>query len=185
MTPTVKNRQRDVSESLAQRWETDDDQCWGCNVVYDGGGFRDECVTELQEQCVQDDARLARYAAELARTVGAAGEGETREAYDVVAGPSLDHRDDVEKLMGHQAVAYVTKILSRKEAIVTESGRRESLKEYVTLREKAVLAPVEVDRIESDALVAKGKLKLCWKSIEHDAGGQIKAKLVAMGKRVV
>ena len=39
--------------------KTDDDQCWGCNVVYDGGGFCDECVTELQEQCVQDDVRLA------------------------------------------------------------------------------------------------------------------------------
>ena len=53
--------------------KTDDDQCWGCNVVYDGGGFYGECVTELQEQCVQDDVRLASYAAELARTVGAAG----------------------------------------------------------------------------------------------------------------
>ena len=62
--------------------------------MYDGGGFCDECVTELQEQCVQDDVRLASYAAELARTVGAAGEAEEREAYDVVAGPSLDHRDN-------------------------------------------------------------------------------------------
>ena len=52
--------------------------------MYDGGGFCDECVTELQEQCVQDDVRLASYAAELARTVGAGGEGESREAYDVV-----------------------------------------------------------------------------------------------------
>ena len=32
------------------------------------------------------------------------GEGETREAYDVVAGPSLDHRDDVEQLLGHQGL---------------------------------------------------------------------------------
>ena len=190
MTPTVKNRQRDVSESLAQQrlralvamtGKTDGDQCWRCNVVYDGGGFCDECVTELQEQCVQDDVRLASYAAELARTVGAAGEGETREAYDVVAGPSLDHRDDVEQLMVHQAVAYVKKILDTNEAILTESGRRESLKEYFILREKAVLAPVELDSIESDALVAKGKLILCLKSIENDAGGQIKARLVAMG----
>ena len=59
--------------------------------------------------CKKDDVRLASYAAELARTVG---EEETREAYDVVAGPSLDHRDDVEQLMGHQAVAYVKKILN-------------------------------------------------------------------------
>ena len=102
--------------------ETDSDQCWGCNVVYDGGGFCDECVTELQEQCVQDDVRLASYAAKLAQTVGAAGEGEDRE------GPSLDHRDDVEQLMGHQAVPYVTKILDTNEATLTESGRRESLK---------------------------------------------------------
>ena len=85
---------------VATTGKTDDCQCWGCNVVYDGGGFCDVCVTELQEQCVQDDVKLASYAAELARTVGAAGEGETREAYDIVAGPSLDHRDDVEQLMG-------------------------------------------------------------------------------------
>ena len=98
--------------------KTGDDQCWGCNVMYDG-----ECVTELQERCVQDDVRLASYAAELARTVGAAGEGETREAYCVVGGRNLDHRDDVEQLMGHQAVAYVTKILNTNEAILTESGK--------------------------------------------------------------
>ena len=84
---------------VAMTSKTDSDQCWGCNVVFDGGGFCDECVTELQEQCVQDDVRLANYAAELARTVGAAGLGEAREAYDVVAGPSLDHRDDFEQLM--------------------------------------------------------------------------------------
>ena len=72
------------------------DQCYGCNVVYDVGGFCDECVTELQEQPVQDDVRLASHAAELARTVGAAGEDEEREAHDVVVGASLDHRDDVE-----------------------------------------------------------------------------------------
>ena len=83
--------------------------------------------------------------------------------------------------MGHQAVAYVTKILDTNEAILTESGRRESLKEYFILREKAVLAPVDLDSIESDALVAKGKLILCLKSIENDAGGQIKARLVTMG----
>ena len=57
--------------------------------MFDGGDLRDECVTELQEQCVQDDVRLASCAAELARTVGAAGEGEAREAYDAVAGPSF------------------------------------------------------------------------------------------------
>ena len=122
--------------------------------MYDGGCFCDECVTELQEQCVQDDGRLARYAAELERTVGAAGEGEEYEAYDVVAGPSLDHRDDVEQLMDHEVGAYVTKILNTNEAILTESGRRESLKEYFILTEKAVLALVELDSIESDALVA-------------------------------
>ena len=51
--------------------------------MYDGGGFCDECVTVLQQQCVQDDVRLVGCAAELARTVVAAGEGEEREAYDV------------------------------------------------------------------------------------------------------
>ena len=104
--------------------------------MYDGGGYCDECVTELQEQCVQDDMRLASYAADFFRSVGAAAEGETREAYDVVAGPSLDHRDDVEQLMEHQAVAYVTKILNTNEAILTESGKRESLKECFILRER-------------------------------------------------
>ena len=107
--------------------KTDSDQCWVCNVVFDGGGSCDECITELQEQRVQDDVRLASYAAELARTVGAAGVGEAREAYDVVAGPSLDHRDHVEQLVDLQAVAYVTKILDSNEAIFAESGRRESV----------------------------------------------------------
>ena len=54
-------------------------------------------------------------------------------------------------------------------------------REYFILREKAVLALVELDSIENDALVAKGKLIFCLKSIENDAGGQIKARLFAMG----
>ena len=119
---------------VAMAGKTDNDQCWGCNVV-DCGGFCDECVT----QCVQDDVRLASNAAELARTVSAAGESEECEPHDVVAGPSLDHRDDVEQLMGHQAVAYVTKILNANEANLTESGKREreSLKEVHTQRESS------------------------------------------------
>ena len=40
--------------------------------------------------------------------------------------------------------------------------------------------PVELDSIESDALVAKGKLIPCLKLIE-DSEGKIKARLVAMG----
>ena len=90
--------------------------------------FCDECVTGLQEHCVQDDVRLANHA-ELARTVGTSGVGEAREAHDVVAGPSLDQRDDVEQLMGHQGLAYATKILDTNETILSESGRSESLKE--------------------------------------------------------
>ena len=44
-----------------------------------------------------------------------------------------------------------------------------------------MLPPVELDSIESDMLVAKGNLILCLKSIENDAGGQIKACLIMMG----
>ena len=40
---------------------------------------------------------------------------------------------------------------------------------------------MEFDSIESDALVAKGKLVLCLKSIENNTGGETKARLVAMG----
>ena len=86
MTPTVKNHQRDVSESLAQlcncvhvlpwRVKLTIGQRWGRDVVYEDVG---ECVTEFQEQCEKDDVCRC----------------------DVVAGPSLDHRDDVEQLMGH------------------------------------------------------------------------------------
>ena len=62
----------------------------------------------------------------------------------------------------------------------------ESLKEYSMLRErKALLAPVELDSVESDAVVAKGKLILCLKSIENDAGGQIKAKRRRAARLVV
>ena len=64
--------------------------------MYDGGGFCDECVTELQERRVQDDVKLASCAAELAWNVGAT-------------------------------------------------------------RDQAVLAPVELDSIEGDALVAISK----------------------------
>ena len=67
----------------------------------------------------------------------------------------------------HQAVAYVTKILNTNEAIFTGSGRRERPWKSI----KAVLAPVGLDSIESDALVAKGKLILCLKSIENYAVG--------------
>ena len=117
---------------VAMAGKTDSDQCWGCDVVYDGGGFCDECVTELQEQCVQDDVGLANNASELARNVDATGGREAREAHDAVAGPSLDHRDDVEQLMGHQ-----TNILDTNEAIFTESGRRVSMKVYFILTEKS------------------------------------------------
>ena len=41
--------------------------------------------------------------------------------------------------------------------------------------------PVELDSIESDALVAKGKFFLCLTSIVNNAGGPIKARLIAMG----
>ena len=39
-------------------------------------------------------------------------------------------------------------------------------------------SPVELDSIESDALVAKGKLILC---LIENSEGQIKARLIAMG----
>ena len=49
------------------------------------------------------------------------------------------------------------KLFNTDEALGTESGQRESAKEHLKLREQAVLAPVELDSIESDALVAKAK----------------------------
>ena len=82
---------------------------------------------------------------------------------------------DVEQLVGHEAVSYVTKILDTNEAILTQSGRRE--REL----ESKVLALVEPDSIESDACVAKGELILCLKWIVKDVGGQIKERLVATG----
>ena len=39
----------------------------------------EECVTELQEQCAQEEVRLASCAAELARSVDAAGVGNSRD----------------------------------------------------------------------------------------------------------
>ena len=36
----------------------EDDKCWGCGLVFSDGGFCDEYVTELQEQCAQEDVRL-------------------------------------------------------------------------------------------------------------------------------
>ena len=77
---------------------TDDDQCGGCDYEFGGGGFCDECVSDLQEQCAQEDVTLASYAAELARSGEAASVGETPDEYDVMAGPCLDCRDDVVRL---------------------------------------------------------------------------------------
>ena len=68
--------------------KTSIDRCWGRNDVYDGGGICDACGTELQEQCVQDDVRLASCAAERACEVhgpSARSEkffGVVREAWD-------------------------------------------------------------------------------------------------------
>ena len=141
-------------------------------MVHDGGFF-DECITELQEQCVQDDVRLASYAAELARTVGTANAGD---AYDVVSGPSLDHRDDVSGCVRHEDSRNK---LSHPYRVWKE---REFERVFHSQRESGAVteSPVELDSIESDALVAKGKLILCLKSIENSEG-QIKARLVAMG----
>ena len=71
MTPTVESHERDVSESLTQLYYCVPLLPWwvkpaligagGRNDVYDGGGICDACGTELQEQCVQDDVRLASY----------------------------------------------------------------------------------------------------------------------------
>ena len=70
-----------------------------------------------QEYCAQEDARLASYAAQLARSADTAGIGESREEYDVIAGFSLDYRDVVERLLEHQAVAHVAKLLKTDEAL--------------------------------------------------------------------
>ena len=110
--------------------KTESAQCWGCNVVYDGGGFCDECIARTVRARRREAGQLC------CRTCTNRLHANAGDAYDVVSGPSLDHSDDVEQLMGHQAVAYVTKILDTNEAILTESGRREreSLKEYLILR---------------------------------------------------
>ena len=60
-----------------------------------------------------------------------------------------------------------------KQSLKSLEGERERELERVL---KSVLALVELDSIESDARVAKGNPILCLKSIENDAGGQIKAR---------
>ena len=45
-----------------------------------------------------------------------------------------------------------------------------------------MLPLVELDSIESDALVAKEELILCQKSVENHGIGEIKARLVAIGR---
>ena len=62
--------------------------------------------------------------------------------------------------MGHQAVAYVTKILNTNEAISAESGRRK-----------------RCWRRWSSTASRATRLK----SIVNDAGGQIRARLIALG----
>ena len=103
--------------------KTDDDQCWGCNVVYDGGGFCDDCVMELLEHCVQDDVRFGQ----LCGGPSSRPAKERREKRMMLwLVPVRSTEISFEQLMGHQAVAYVTKILNTNEAILAESGKRES-----------------------------------------------------------
>ena len=90
------------------------------------------------------DVRLASDAAELARSSIRQVIYETREEYHVIAGPSLDHRDDVERLFVASGVGYVTKLLNTEEALATESGQRERVQEYFKLREKMVRPPVKM-----------------------------------------
>ena len=52
-------------------------------MVFNGGG--------LCYECAQAEVRLASYVTELARSVDAAGVGDSRNEYDVIASPSLYH----------------------------------------------------------------------------------------------
>ena len=57
---------------------------------------------------------------QLARSVDATRVGGSGNEYAVFAGPGLDHRDDVERLLGRQGVAYVPKWLNTDEALGAE-----------------------------------------------------------------
>ena len=54
---------------------------------------------------------------------------------DVIAGPFLDHRDDVE------GVAYVTKLLHTDEPLSTESGQRRERENNVSVEKPLVHTP--------------------------------------------
>ena len=92
--------------------KTDSDQSWGCNVVFDGGGFCDECITAART--VRARRREAGHLCCRTCTDRRCGQRGRSSRSNVVAG----------SLMDHQGVAYVTKILDTNEAVLTESGRR-------------------------------------------------------------
>ena len=69
---------------VAMASKTDSDQCRGCNVVFDGGGFCGELHHRVTRTVRARRREAGQYGAELARTVGGPGVGEAREAYDVV-----------------------------------------------------------------------------------------------------
>ena len=73
--------------------------------------------------------------------------------------------------------------MSRGFSTLLQSLDGESVWECISYSERgrAVQPLVELDRIESDDLVAKGKLVLCMKSVEQIQAVKIRARLVAMG----
>ena len=77
--------------------------------------------------------------------------------------------------MGHQAVLRTSRRFSTQMKPSSQSLDGKSLEEHFILRETAVQALVELDSIESDALVARGKPALCRKSYENNTSGQINA----------
>ena len=123
----------------------------------------------MQEGCAQEDARLASEAAECSSTKQASVGLEMSTMSSLV--PVW-----ITQMTSHRGVAYVTKLLHTREALDPESGQRESAKEYLTFKEKAVLPPVGLDSIKSDPLVAKRKL-ICQRSGENNGIGEINARL--------
>ena len=138
---------------VAKSGTTHGNQCWGCNVAFDDSGFCDEWIPELQEQCVQDDMRLASYAASLLGPCTRQGLVNHVKRTMLL----LVRTWTTEQLLEHQGVACVAKLLNTDGALPTESGQKGSVRWYLKLRQKAVLPSVELDSIESDSLQHEGR----------------------------
>lgn len=89
----------------------------------------------------------------------------TKYAFSAVMLGILDHAMDVASVLGKQFsmnskvlnASMVSNVLNAKEALKSKKAVKAAVKEYLMLRDGALLDPVEVHSVEDNVVIAKGK----------------------------